>query len=62
MTQFVVNKPVTTREPFVTVDGGLPVGTHRFQLVVVDSAGNESRPAVVTVTIKTRIIAPPPVG
>jgi hypothetical protein len=62
VTKFVVNKPVVTTTPTVTVDAGLPAGVHRFQLVVVDSAGNESKPAVVAVTIKARTIPVPPIG
>ncbi len=44
MTQFVIGQPVTTAVPGVSVDAGLPVGRHRFRLVVVDSAGNRSQP------------------
>lgn len=62
MTKFVVNKPVVTTTPTVMVDAGLKEGTHRFQLVVVDSAGNESKPAVVVVTIKPGTILVPPIG
>ncbi len=54
MARFVVNRPIKTREPFVRVDAGLKEGRHRFQLVVVDDRGNESKPATVTVTIKGR--------
>lgn len=51
MARFVVNEPIRTAEPTVVVDAGLPVGEHRFQLVVTDSSGNSSRPDVVTVQI-----------
>ena len=54
MAKFVVERPVTTREAFVIVDGGLREGRHRFQLVVVDDQGNESKPATLTVTVKGR--------
>ncbi len=40
-----------TRHPLLLVDAGLPVGRHRFQLIVVDAAGNRSKPAEVTVVI-----------
>lgn len=42
----------------------LPVGRHRFQLVVVDDSGNESEPAFCDVTVidsnrPTAVITPP---
>ncbi len=51
MAKFTVNSPITTDTPTVAVDGGLPPGTHRFQLVAVDEAGNRSQPAVADVSI-----------
>ena len=60
MAKFVVNRAVTTRGSMVKVDGGVTIGRHRFQLVVVDSQGNKSRPAIVTVVIKGRRIIPIP--
>ena len=51
MTKFVPREPVTTNEPVVDVDGGLPVGTHVFVLVVEDEAGNASRPARAVVRV-----------
>lgn len=58
MAKFVIKRPVTTRGSSVKVDGGLAIGRHRFQLVVVDSQGNKSRPAIVTVLIKGRRTIP----
>ncbi len=54
MASFVINRPIVTRQPFVTVDAGLKVGEHRFQLVVEDGSGNRSRPATATVIVQRR--------
>jgi hypothetical protein len=61
MARFVINQAVRTTEPTVVVDAGLPVGEHRFQLVVTDAAGNSSRPDIVTVQI-AQLRSPPPVN
>lgn len=61
MAAFVPGRPITTDQPFIDVDAGLSVGTHRFQLVVVDAEGNRSAPDVRTVTI-TRLPITPPIG
>ena len=58
MTVFAVNQPVATREPVVTVDAGLPVGTHRFQLVVQDDGGRSSVPVLVDVKVQRLRIDP----
>lgn len=58
MATFTIGRPVTTREPTITVDAGLPVGSHRFQLEVVDTAGNRSRPDVAVVAVQ-RVVLPP---
>jgi hypothetical protein len=42
---------ITTDTPTVVVDPGLPVGVHRFELVVTDAAGNVSRPTQIAVSI-----------
>lgn len=56
MAIFALGTPQTTSDPQieVTVDPANPlsVGVHRFQLVVVDEAGNSSAPSVVEVIIK----------
>jgi hypothetical protein len=59
---FVPGRPITTDQPFIEVDAGLPVGTHRFQLVVVDAQGNQSRPDIRAVTVSRIPIMPPVVG
>lgn len=58
MTTFTVGKPVTTAVAEVTVDAGLPLGSHRFQLVVVDADGNSSKAAEVVVQVDRVIAAP----
>lgn len=57
MAAFRRGTPVVTDTATVTVDAGLPTGVHRFQLVVVDDAGNVSRPAELSVEV--RAPAPP---
>ena len=55
MPRFVKNQPVTQTDPVVKVEFGpndqLPLGASRFQLVVVDDAGNESEPTVLEVVV-----------
>jgi len=50
--KFSANKPVETTNPTVVVDSGLPVGSHRFRLVVVTRDGRSSQPTEVVVTIE----------
>jgi hypothetical protein len=56
MTEFFPNKPIETAEPKIEVtispNAPLPAGLTKFQLVVVDDAGNASDPAVVEVIIR----------
>lgn len=52
--QFRPNEPIETEEPTVVVDGDLPEGTHRFQLVVINDRGQRSRPTEIVVTITRR--------
>ena len=58
MTKFTIDVPVITSVPSVSVDAGLAVGSHRFRLEVVDSAGNVSKPAEAVVRIQTRLVDP----
>jgi hypothetical protein len=44
MPRFLPGQPIATEQPDIVVDPGLPVGRHRFQLVVVDDQGNRSAP------------------
>jgi hypothetical protein len=59
MAAFTVDKPIPTRTPTITVDAGLAVGDHRFQLEVVDDGGLRSKPDLVTVTVQRRVIVSP---
>lgn len=51
MVSFVRGRSISTTTPTVAVDAGLPLGTHRFQLVVVSASGQASAPAIVDVAI-----------
>jgi hypothetical protein len=55
-TAFKINAPVTTPTNFVDVQNDLAVGTHHFQLVVVDEAGNRSNPAKAQVVVQQIIL------
>jgi len=54
--EFRVGQPIETDvadiEVSVSASAPLPVGRHRFQLVVVDDAGNQSSPDVLEVVIR----------
>ena len=56
MPEFKPNVPVVQTDPLVRVDVDknkpLPPGRYRFELVVVDDAGNESEPAQIDVIVK----------
>jgi chitodextrinase len=56
MSEFIPNQPIetTTASIEVTINPASPlkVGTHRFQLVVVDDSGNQSLPKEATVVVK----------
>lgn len=57
MPRFVPGRPVVTEEPVVEVED-LPVGRHRFRLVVVNDQGVRSRPAEVVVEVVPGIPTP----
>lgn len=59
MARFAVGQAISGVEPAIVVDAGLPVGGHRFQLVVVDSAGRRSAPVEAVVTV-ARVLTPLP--
>ena len=61
MVSFVAGTPVTTDTPGVAVDAGLPVGQHRFRLIVLGNSGTRSRPDEIVVRVQ-RLIVPPVVG
>lgn len=56
MPVFNVNKPVNQTSPTVKVDVSpaqpLPLGMNRFQLVVIDDAGNPSEPTFINVIVR----------
>ena len=58
MVKFVANTPVVQPDPQVKVDvsatAPLPLGANRFQLVVVDDAGNVSEPAFIDIIVRDK--------
>lgn len=62
MAEFAANTPVTSTEPAVEVDKGLPLGEHVFQLRVEDNLGQLSAPVQVTVVVFRLVgpVDPPP--
>ena len=61
MARFALNQTIETGAPTIAVDPGLPLGRHRFQLVVIDDAGRRSRPVEAIVEVQREIVLPPPV-
>jgi hypothetical protein len=59
MAAFSIGKPITTSVPVIAVDAGLAIGVHRFQLEVIDTAGNRSKPDVAEVTVQRLVITFP---
>ena len=56
MAVLLLNQPVTQDDPFLLVETKLAPGRYRFRLVAIDTAGLESAPADLIVTVE----APPP--
>ena len=56
MATFTRNVPITQTGPTIQVDATaaapLPLGVNRFQLVVIDDAGNESVPATIDINVR----------
>lgn len=56
MPEFIPNQPIETSEAKIEVtvepQNPLPIGPHRFQLIVTDTAGNKSTPHEVEVIIR----------
>src|SRR5689334_8696032 len=52
----VINQAISVKAPDdalnIVMDTALPVGTHVFQLVVVDESGNQSAPAIWRVVVQ----------
>lgn len=59
MPVLTIGQPLETRRPTLLVENKLAAGSHRFALVVVDDAGNQSAPDELVVTVR-RVLAPPP--
>lgn len=59
MVAFVVGRAVKTAEPVVTVDPGLPLGVHRFQLQVITADGRRSSVDMVDVSVQRLQILEP---
>jgi len=57
-----LNQPVTQDDPFLLVENKLAPGRYRFRLVAIDSAGLESAPADLIVTVDAPPPPPPPSG
>ncbi|HZS35563.1 MAG TPA: hypothetical protein VFF06_01990 [Polyangia bacterium] len=57
MPTFVPGQEQKFTSSTVTVDGGLPVGTYTFQLIVDDESGKSSAPKTVQVTIVAQPVA-----
>ena len=60
MVTLVRGKPIRTAESRIVVDAGLPPGSHRFQLEVVDVGGLRSVPATASVLVARGGITPAP--
>lgn len=60
MAVLALNQPVTQADPFLLVENKLAPGRYRFQLVAIDSAGLESAPADLIVTVNAPPPPPPP--
>lgn len=54
MAAFTTGQPIVTDTPNVQVEAsaGLAPGKHRFQLVVTDDSGNQSKPTEVEVIVR----------
>ena len=51
MPRITFNTPIEQRAPNLAVTNSLPVGKHVFELVVIDDAGQSSKPRRVSVTV-----------
>ena len=61
MPVLTVGQPLESRRPTLLVENKLAAGPHRFALVVIDDAGNESAPDVLVITVRRAPVAAPPV-
>lgn len=60
MAMLDLNQPVIQDDPFLLVENKLAPGRYRFRLVAIDSAGLESAPADLIVTVEAPPPPPPP--
>lgn len=60
MARFLLNRPITSEDPTIVVDGGLPAGRHRFRLEVINSTGLRSSPSDVVVAVNDAGPSRPP--
>lgn len=58
MATFAPGQTIKTREPTITVDAGLALGVHRFQLVVLTDTGQTSAPAIAEVSVQRLVLDP----
>jgi len=58
MAKFAIGQTLTTTEPTIVVDAGLPVGTHRFRLIVVNARGVKSAPDEAVVQVQRTVVLP----
>jgi hypothetical protein len=59
MPAFARGQTILSNTPFMPVSAGMSAGTYAWRLEVIDTAGNVSAPAQVTVTIYSTIITKP---
>lgn len=60
MAVLALGTPVTVEDPVLVVENRLKPGRNRFELVVTDTAGLESDPALIDVTVFEPAPAPTP--
>lgn len=61
MANFTSQRSFTTTEPTITVDKGLPVGKHTFELVVSDAQGNRSKAARLSIEVVLLVVPITPI-
>ena len=54
MPTIAIGQTITQSKPEMKVTSRLPAGKYRFRLVVTDTAGNQSKPSDLVVTVKPR--------
>ncbi|MBU4295134.1 MAG: hypothetical protein L6365_05655 [Desulfobulbaceae bacterium] len=59
MANFLNRRQFTTKKAQITVESGLPVGKHLFQVTAVHEDGTRSQPVEVIVSIGTPVLRDP---